>query len=265
MSVHNKELIKKRFARSLEQYDKQSIVQTDICCRIGSLLDEYVDRDVVERGNAYEFGAGTGFLTKILLSKYPKASWRINDIVEQTQPYINSIASASEVENINITIADAENYEIPEKLSIVASSSSIQWFNSLEGFMNKISKSIVDGGYFVFSTFGKHNFYQIAELTPDLNIGYYSLEQIEEWASKSGFKVLFSDQYNKDMKFDTPQHVLRYIKETGINGNSNRVWTKSAFKNFCVKYSERHSVSDKVLLSFNPMIFILQKDTEVQQ
>ncbi len=259
MSAHNKEQIKRRFSRNLEQYNKQSTVQLDICCRIGSLLDKYVDSSVVEGGNGYEFGAGTGFLTKILLNRYPKTSWRINDIVAETQCYINNIAIASEATDVNITIADAENYSVPEKLSIVASSSSIQWFNSLGDFFKRINKSIIDGGYFVFSTFGEQNFHQISELAPDSTIKYHSLEQLEQWARESGFDVLHSVQYTTDMQFDSPHKVLRYIKETGINGNSNRTWTKSIFEDFCAKYSQRHSVADKVSLSFNPMILILQK------
>lgn len=258
MSPYDKELIKKRFAKHLEQYNIQSTVQLDICNRMGGLFDLHIDKDFVANKTGYEIGAGTGFLTKILLNKYPKTQWVINDIVEQTKTYLNNIIVSSEASGTQISICDAENSAINNQFSIVASASSVQWFDSLEQYIKKISNHIVDGGYFAFSTFGANNFIQISTLTESV-ITYHSIEQICRWARENGFETLFCEQYNTDMRFDSPYEVVRYIKETGLNANSKKKWSRTEFEEFCNQYTKKYSNDGTVSLTFNPMIFIFKK------
>lgn len=258
MPSYDKELIKKRFAKHLDQYNIQSTIQLEICNRMGKLLDLYVDQDFVANKSGYEIGAGTGFLTRILLNKYPHTQWTVNDLVEQTKRYLNNIIVSGEANNVQVMICDAENSDLDKQFSIVASSSSVQWFDSLEKYIKKISNHVLDGGYFAFSTFGANNFIQISTLTETI-ITYYSIEQITAWANENGFETLFCEQYDTDMRFDTPYEVIRYIKETGLNANSKKKWSKAEFENFCNQYNEKYKNNNSVPLTFNPMIFIFRK------
>ena len=259
MSPYDKDLIRRRFALHLEQYNRQSTVQMGICHKMGKLMEKYVDADVVANKNGYEVGAGTGFLTGILLNMYPKTSWLVNDLVEQTRSYLNNIAINSEAVKINISFFDAETAKLDDKFALVASSSVVQWFDSLEQYIKKISNNIEQGGYFVFSTFGVDNFIQIKSFTGESPIVYHSMETIERWAEETGFDVIYSEQYYSDMQFSSPHDAVRFIKETGINANSKKRWTKSEFEDFCSKYSDKYEENGVVPLSFNPMIFVLRK------
>lgn len=259
MTPYDKELIKKRFAKHLEQYNIQSTVQMNICTRIGLLMSKYIANNSFDEKKGYEIGAGTGFLTKILLEKYPKTQWLVNDLVEQTKDYLNNIIINSEAINTQIAFFDAETKTTTDTYAIIASASVLQWFNSLQIYIKQISNHIEKNGYLVFSTFGPDNFIQISTLTPDSPIKYHKKETIEQWADDSGLDVIYSEQYHSDMHFKTPYDAVRYIKETGINANSKKKWTKVEFEDFCAKYTEQYTKNDSVILTFNPMIFILKK------
>lgn len=259
MTPYDKELIKKRFAKHLEQYNIQSTVQMDICTRIGFLMNEHIKDTSFDEKKGYEIGAGTGFLTKILLNKYSKTQWLVNDLVEQTKSYLNNIVINSEATSTQIDFFDAETKKPNGKYAIIASASAVQWFNSLYDYIKQISEHIEKDGYFVFSTFGPDNFKQISTLTADSPILYHEKETIEQWAIDAGFDVIHSEQYHRDMYFNTPHDAVKYIKETGINANSKKKWTRIEFESFCTRYAELYTKDDSVMLTFNPMIFILRK------
>ncbi len=260
MSPYNKELIRKRFAKHLSEYNRRSVVQLEICMRMQKLLSKFLDYDFVNSGKAYEIGAGTGFLTKILLNEFPTAKWLVNDLVEETKSYLNNIIVCSEANSVECVFNDAENEPMPMDLRLIASASAVQWFDSLPNFIENSFANLQKGGYLVFSTFGEQNFSQIKQLTGVSTMSYHTQQEVLDFARKSNFEVLFSEAYTTDMFFKNPYEVLRYIKETGINGNSNMTWTKSIFEDFCKDYTKMFSTTKGVTLTYQPLIFVLRKN-----
>lgn len=254
---NNKELIKRRFAAHLDQYNKQSIVQQEISTLLLQMIDNNINKSKIS-GNALEIGAGTGFLTSKILENYSHLTWTINDLVEQTDKFLIPIINASKSTNASLLFCDAENSTLPSNLSLVVSSSAIQWFDSIKKFLNIINTNIIDGGYFAFSTFGKDNFHQVKESAKIDAINYHEITEILEWSKEAGFEVVDYLEYKKDIYFDSPHNVLRYIKETGLNGNSKETWTRNRYNQFCDNYKTHFTENGSVKLTFNPILILLK-------
>lgn len=257
MAYFDKELVKKRFATHLKEYDELSVVQRDICQRLTDKLLLHVA--VLKHGNGYEIGAGTGFLTKYILDHYPYLKWYINDLVPEAEEFIAPIAQRSKSPNVVYLWNDAERMKLIGEVSLLVSSSAMQWFNSIEHYLNQIYPQIAEGGIVAFSIFGQRNFFQVRESSGGIGLDYPTIEEVVTWAEKSGFEVIMSDDYEQTIYFEDPSAVLSYIKQSGMNGNSSQKWTKSDFVNFCDYYIKNFNENGAVPLTFNPLQFILKK------
>ena len=259
MAFCDKDLIKKRFASHLKEYDELSVTQRYICKKLADKLlavtSEYPDI----KGNAYEIGAGTGFLTKYILDNYSELNWYINDLVPETEGYINNIISQSKAKNVSCVWGDAEQLRLIDDVSMLVSCSAMQWFNSIEKYLHNIYPSIAKGGWVAFSIFGLRNFLEVRESSGGVGLEYPTLKEVEMWAEDCGFEVVFSEDYIQKIYFETPSDVLSYIKQSGMNGNSSQKWTKNDYMNFSNYYTEHFSDNGHVTLTFNPMEFILRK------
>lgn len=255
--LYNKELIKRRFARHLEGYDTQSFVQKEICERISLLLEAHVGE--IPNGQALEIGAGTGFLTQILLDRYPCCRWTINDLVEETRPFLEKIAAHSAAQKIEYLFCDAETAPLPQGLSLAASASAMQWFNSPATFLDNMYQTLLPGGWFVFSTFGPENFREVQSASHTDGLNYPQYQEIAAWCKRAGFEIIHKEEYLRPTLFESPHSVLRYIKDTGMNGTGNHNWTKKSYNEFCHTYKAQFSEEEKVKLTFNPILFVVRK------
>lgn len=258
MKKIDKDLVRKRFSQHLKDYDELSVVQRDICYHLYDKLETELAKLPPLEGTAYEIGAGTGFLTKFTLNGLPNLKWRINDLVSEAIEFIEPIANASTAKEYSYVCGDAEQLEYGENISLLVSCSAMQWFHSLEEYIARISSKIKEGGVVAFSIFGGANFHQVRN-SSGVGLHYPTEGEVCLWAEKNGFEVLYSEDYTQTIWFDTPGDVLAYIKQSGMNGTSNRKWTKSDFVNFCERYNSNYRDSKGVPLTFNPLIFILKR------
>lgn len=259
MTYFDKELVKKRFASHLKEYDELSVVQRDICQRLSEKLVQETSLHAPLKGNAYEVGAGTGFLTKYVLNDYPQLKWYINDLVPEAETFIAPIVERSKADRVVYLWSDAERIKLIGDVSLLVSSSAMQWFNSIEHYLKNIYPQIVEGGYVAFSIFGQRNFFQVRESSGGIGLDYPTVDEVTQWAEKCGYEVIMADDYEQTIYFEDPSAVLSYIKQSGMNGNSSQKWTKSDFERFCDHYLSNFKEENAVPLTFNPLQFILRK------
>lgn len=259
MILFNKELVKKRFALHLKEYNELSVVQRDICKKLSERLFVFTSSHTLPQGNGYEIGAGTGFLTRHILDNYPNTKWYINDLVPEAESFIADVVAESRNKNVIYVWNDAEKLRLIGEVSLLVSSSAMQWFNSIETYLESIYPSIAKGGFVAFSIFGKRNFQQVRESSGGIGLDYPTLEEVEIWAEKCGFEVIESEDYTQTIYFETPSDVLSYIKQSGMNGNSSQKWTKSDYERFCEHYITHFAEDGKIPLTFNPLQLILRK------
>lgn len=248
-------IVKERFSQSRNTYKQEAKVQREIADRLAEEISKIGESS---HDRILEIGCGTGFLTDNILSFIKPSHYFINDLSDLMQSDIDSIARKHRFQDYTFIPGDAEELSFAGNLDMVISASTFQWFNDLKRFLNKISGLLNEGGYIVFSTFGKHNFNEI-RTTLGIGLDYMPVGEIVDKLT-GNYSVIESFEWERKQYFTSPIEVLKHIKLTGVNSVVNSFIGKSKLKLFCEEYINKFSDSSgNVSLTYNPIIVIAQK------
>lgn len=248
----DKDLIKERFEARFLTYDRLAHVQRRICMRLSDLVAEYCRADV---HRAMEIGAGTGFLTRRLVERWPGARWYINDLVPAAEGFL-----APHVAGVDARYlwGDAETMEFPGGLDLIASASTVQWFADQCAFAVKVRASLNRGGCLALAAFGPDNFREIRGAAGE-GLDYPSLDEAAHVLCESGFKVLHREQYTETMTFAAPLDVLRYIRAIGVNSVRRTSWNHGRLARFESRYRQMYPApGGGVTLTYHPTLLVAE-------
>src|SRR5699024_4190761 len=80
MLMINKQLLERRFSKRADTYDEFATVQKKMANKLLSLLQKELSNEQPLR--ILEIGSGTGYVTKALLAKFPKANITAIELAE---------------------------------------------------------------------------------------------------------------------------------------------------------------------------------------
>lgn len=232
----DKNLVHKRFAKNLENYNENAKIQKRMAERLLTFVRNRSPKKILE------IGCGTGFLTKLISENIEFEKFITIDIVEECETYIKSIDA-----RVIFTPADIEEFikNNTEKFDLIISNASLQWVNDFEVVVNTLKNLLNTNGELVFSTFGNENFREIYHIV-GAKLNYYSLNEF----SKMFPNALIEPEIHI-MAFDSPKDVLKHLQLTGVNGIESQSWTKkdlikfeNGYKNIC---------SHRPTLTYNPI------------
>ncbi len=241
--MYDKELIGARFSRRLEQYHRLASVQRDIALR----LYDSIERCGACAPRVLEIGSGSGFLTQLLHEGYGTQSYRAIDLAINSGDYLPH--------GVEFIQCDGEFYEPSETVEMIASASTVQWFDDLRGFVVRSYNNLTSGGVLALSTFGQDNFTEIRQTTGS-GLQYYSLSELQEMAHSVGFRVLVLEEWTQQMNFSSVMDVLGHIRSTGVNSGGSARMTRSALRSLEEQYFELYGGYP---LTFHPQILVCVK------
>ena len=250
----DKELIKARFEASFATYNELAHVQRLICDRLAESAARLCSHDV---RRALEIGAGTGFLTRHLVARWPRAKWYLNDLIPATEHFL-----APQVADVDVEYlwGDAEKLPYPAALDLIASTSTAQWFEDKPAFAWKVAEALNPGGYLVLSLFGPENFREIKAAAGE-GLEYFPLTYIAAVFERTGFRILSATEYIETLSFATPRDVLQYIKSLGVNSVKKTKWSSGKMEEFETRYRELFSTPDGgVTLTYHPLLLIAERE-----
>lgn len=245
----DKSIIKRRFAGAFGSYDKSAVVQRAIAADLFSLIEKHIPLPAA--GKILEIGCGTGFLTRMISTMVPSDRLLLNDICPESKLCLENIPHTCFLEG------DAESLEFPSDLALIASSSVIQWFHDLEGFLAKCHRCLMSGGYMALSTFAPGNLEEVAEIS-GCALNYLPSDRLKGMIADK-FSILCSQETTYVLHFSSPVDVLRHLKQTGVNGTGSRMWTKKDLNDFCIRYMERYGTDEGCTLTYRPLYIIGKK------
>lgn len=244
----NKDLVKFRFKKSIETYDESALIQKEMA---HSLIEKILADCGDSFDKVFEFGAGTGFLSKNILSRINFNEYYANDIIEESELCIKNI-----INNVNFVAGDIEKIKIDNKFDLVVANAVMQWICDPDELLLKINGNLNKGGYFAFTTFGDRNYKEIKETT-GVSLDYLKSETLKEKCSLN-FEIICFEENIQTLCFDSPLEVLKHIKYSGTNGIKTLNWTTSKLKHFESYYRDCFGINDKVTLTYNPVYMILK-------
>ncbi len=245
----DKKLVSGRFARSLETYDENAIVQREMAKELVEALKANVGNEF-ER--IFEVGCGTGMLTRYIASEFKYEKLTVNDLVPEYMVPIMELTTC------DFMAGDVENLpSMPRELDLIISNATFQWMENMERVLRRLAEKLKTGGIIAFSTFGPDNVREIGELL-GIKLRYLTPDEIRQ-ALGYCYKELYFSENRRVLKFKDSQMLLRHLQKTGVTGIKKDVWTKSTMQKFMDDYTERFGDEDGVSLTYHPILVIARK------
>ena len=254
-SAINKKRVEQSFRKSINSYNQHAVIQEQICNNLISALIAHCGSTFLQ---VLEIGAGTGLLTSKLIEHISIEKLYINDLVTSMQLPLTNICNTKPSIESSFIMGDAELLSFTSNNNLIISASTIQWFEDLALFIRtKVTKNLIDSGWFVFSTFGSHNMHEI-DVIEGNTLHYPALVDLQLML-ENDFDIMYCKEEQLVLYFDSPKNVLNHIKQTGVNGLESTRWTKKDLIVFCNSY-EQFYVSEKgYSLTYHPLYLIAQK------
>lgn len=249
MNMIDKQLVRNRFLRSTHSYDQQAIAQQIIANRLLEMLFQHSFRSE----KILEVGCGSGFLTKSFLKKCSPGKIILNDLY----PIQKQLADALIKTNYQFIEGDAENLVWKDKLDLIITSSTIQWFNNPAAFISNCRDCLLPNGILAFSTFLPGNLQEIYQLT-GVGLNYFSEETLRLMLD-TDFEVLETRSEEIKVHFPSTRHVLKHLSDTGVTGVSTKRWNKESYHEFNNEYEKLFRTDEGLKLTYTPAYFIARK------
>ncbi len=210
--IIDKQQAAERFDAGRSSYDDNAPVQKAI---VDALIDDIkrlkADIDISAPGNvALEIGCGTGSLTRRLAPMMRNGFlhlWDTNSV--PPEGFDDACFSSCDAE-LQICRTQARRFDI------IATASTVQWFNSPARFIEECLRVLRPGGLLLMTAFLRGNMH---ELTAASGVTL-AVPDLRQWTAMipDGFETLSIETADYDMAFNNPVDVLRHLRLTGVNG-----------------------------------------------
>ena len=211
--IIDKQLTETRFEAGRETYNSNATVQIAMIDHLRRLLRATgVERKMsADYASVAEIGCGTGLLSGYLSSLTRRGRLSLWDITS-TAPDVAAEEFISCDAEIKISRTQSERYDV------IATSATVQWFNSPGRFLRECARVLRPGGVVALTTFIKGNMYELAGITGSS----LPLLTLDDWLATlpSEFDILACEVHDYNLSFDDPMSVLRHLKFTGVNALS---------------------------------------------
>lgn len=246
----DKQLIHARFSKSLPTYATDAVVQREIAEHLAELAARFVPHSV---SHCLEIGCGTGQLTRALAKRIQIQHLTLNDICEQAIDYYEPTAGTE----VGFCVGDAEQLTLAADYRLIASASTLQWFDDPIAFLRQAKAWLTPEGIIAVSLFGKRNMEEITSFT-NISLPYPELTTLCHELS-TDFDIVCAEEQHISTGFDSPLSVLRHLKRTGVTGICAYRWTPSTLEAFQHYYRRQFQCGEHdVYLTYHPLYLILK-------
>ncbi len=250
--ILDKARVEERFGSGLHTYTEAAHVQRHVAEALTAAMTEAGAAGTMQRRGArvLELGSGTGSLSRRL------------DAIAGTDTYIETWDLAGEAclagprRHFRRTDAETGLWNLPsESFDVIASASTVQWFNSPTRFLAESSRVCAPGGYVAFSAFVRGNLREVSAATHRT----LPLLSIDEWLAlvPEGMTVSAARQWDEYADFGSAIDAFRHLKATGVNALGR---DSEGEQNIFKAIRRMQPYLDGVYrLTYRPFIIILRK------
>ena len=230
------------FEKAAKSYDVAAVLQREIGDRLFQRLD-YVK---IDPSRVLDLGAGTGYISKQLLQRYPKSKVVAVDIalnmLKKTAQHRNWLRKAS------VVCASAESLPFkPDSFDLVISNLMFQWCDNLADVFAGINRVLTENSLLTFSTFGPDTLRELRQSWNRVDgyehtSSFVDMHDVGDSLMQAGFQQPVVDMETITLTYTSLKDLMRDLKNIGASNagmKRNRGLTgKSAFKSLEEAYQK---------------------------
>ncbi|SLN56084.1 biotin biosynthesis protein BioC [Roseovarius albus] len=244
--------VERSFGRSFQSYASSASQQARIARHLARRLCDLGAPDHFH--NTFEFGCGTGNLTRALQEHFTFGDRTLNDLTAEARETAKAF-------DASFLPGDVRDILWPRTPDLIASASTIQWLDNPEQIVLRAAQELAPGGWLAISSFGPQQYCELAELgstagAPGLR-GAQDLTQ-----SLANDPIISIHEYDEDyhqLWFDSPTDVLKHLRKTGVNAGAAQGWTRANLNQFYDQYLEKFGTAQGVPLTYHATWVIARK------
>ena len=234
------------FEKAAINYDAAAVLQQEVANRLVERMD-YMSMKPV---SILDAGAGTGFISQRLASRYPKAKITGLDLAFNMLKQAKSKRSLKQRWNKQFNYINAEVENIPladASVDLVISGLTLQWCQDLTKVFKEFRRILAPDGLLLFSTFGPDTLKELRQSWAKVDElahvnAFTDMHDVGDALMQSGFADPVMDMEMLTMTYEDVKTVMRDLKQIGahnvMQGRSHTMTGKNKLKNMMHAYEE---------------------------
>lgn len=267
MAIYNRQHLQQHFSKAAAAYDEAAVLQKLTAEELASRLDLIK----LETNQITDLGAGTGFLTQLLRSHYPKADLIALDLSHQMlllnkqrlnnkETLLGKLAKLLKASKTHFIQADV--YHLPlanASQDLVTTNFMLQWCDDLDKVLQEIRRILRPGGLLMLGSLGPDTLKELRQAWVSIEgeaghnrlNNFIDMHDLGDALIRNGFGQPVMDTMQYTLTYDEPLGVLRDLKTIGATNASQKrsLLGKDKFKQMLAAY-ENSRVAGKIPATF---------------
>jgi len=242
----DRQAMRHAFEKAATNYDAAAVLQQEVANR----LVERMDYMSMKPARILDAGTGTGFISQLLATRYPKTQISALDLAFNMLKQAKSKRSLKQRWNKQFNYINAEVENIPladASVDLVISGLTIQWCQDLPKVFKEFRRILSPNGLLLFSTFGpdtlkelRQSWAEVDEL-PHVN-AFTDMHDVGDALMQSGFADPVMDMEMLTVTYNDVKTVMKDLKQIGahnvMQGRSHNMTGKNKLKNMMQAYEQ---------------------------
>ncbi|KAF0206198.1 MAG: malonyl-CoA [Gallionellaceae bacterium] len=219
----DKKQVRRAFSRAAQDYDAAAVLQREVCTRMLERLDCVRQQP----SRILDVGSGTGWGTRQLGERYPKAGITALDIAIGMLQHARGMSGWWQklfaVQREQFVCADVEALPVASgSMEMVWSNLALQWCNDLPATFVELQRVLKPEGLLMFSSFGVDTLHELRIAFRDVD-GYSHLNRfadmhdIGDMLVAAGFADPVMEMERITLTYDDVRAVMQDLKSIGAH------------------------------------------------
>ena len=234
------------FEKAASSYDAVAVLQQEVASRLVERMSLMAMKPV----SILDAGSGTGFVSQLLATRYPKAKITALDLAFNMLKQAKSKHSFKQRWQKKFRYVNAEVESLPfadASVELIISGLTLQWCQDLPKVFKEFRRVLAPGGLLLFSSFGpdtlkelRHSWAEVDDV-PHVN-AFADMHDVGDALMQSGFADPVMDMEMLTVTYKDVKTVMSDLKQIGahnvMQGRSHNITGKNKLQKMIEAYEQ---------------------------